>query len=79
MLLDLDITIKVTNNGKDNTVEVKTKPTNKFIHVATAIELASQAQKQLITQYVADKGKVLAEKEADVFIRTATMQDLIQD
>ena len=75
MLLNNEIKISVTNNGKDNNVQLSLDPSYKLKDVMTCIQVASNTLRDMLGEYLKDKGGV-TEKEFEELFKTITLEDV---
>lgn len=75
MLLNIEIKIKVTNNGKTNTTGVTIDKDKKICEVFTALELARRNTMKMLEDYIKTKGKI-SESEFDKLYNSLTLEDL---
>ena len=75
MLLNNEIKIIVTNNGKDNNVQLSLDPNYKLKDVMTCIQMASNTLRDILGEYLKGRGGV-TEKEFEELLKTITLEDV---
>lgn len=75
MLLNNEIKITVTNDGKSNNVALSLNPKDKFSDVMTCIEMASNTIKDSLGQYLKNKGTV-TDSELNKLLKTITLEEI---
>lgn len=75
MLLNLDLKIKVTNDGKINTVTITTDIDSKLQDVGTALEIAKENIYNSLYQYANRRG-INSEKKYVELYKTIKFKDL---
>lgn len=77
MLLDLELKIKITNNGKENNVDLIVNSKHKIIDSLTALELAKKNITNIIEIYITEKYGTISESKFDEIIKTITLEEMI--
>lgn len=75
MLLNNEIKITVTNDGKSNNVQLSLDQKYKLNEVMTAIQMAQNTLKDSLGRYIKSKGKI-TEKDLEELIKTITLEQL---
>jgi len=75
MLLNNEIKITVTNNGKSNNVQLSLNPKYNLNDVMTCIQMAQNTLKDSLGEYIKNKCGV-TEKELDEILKTITLEEL---
>jgi len=75
MLLNNEIKIIVTNDGKTNNVSLSLNPKYKLNDVMTCIEMAQNTLKDSLGEYIKNKGGV-TEKEFNKMMEIITLEDI---
>ncbi len=75
MLLNNEIKITVTNNGEINTTSIGFNPKDKFLDVMTCLQLASNTIRDVLGEYIKNKGGV-TDKELDDILKTITLEEI---
>ena len=75
MLLNNEIKIIVTNNGKDNNLQLSLDPNYKLQDVMTCIQMASNTLRDMLGEYLKGRGGS-TEKEFEELFKTITLEDV---
>lgn len=75
MLLNNEIKITVTNNGKSNDVSLSLNPKDKVSDIMTCIEMASNTIRDSLGVYLKSKGTV-TESELNKLLKTITLEEI---
>lgn len=75
MLLNNEIKITVTNNGKDNNVQLSLNPKYTLSDVMTCIQMANNTLRDALGEYIKKKGGV-TEKEFEKIMKTVTLEEI---
>ena len=75
MLLNNEIKITVTNDGKSNNAQLSLNPKYNLNDVMTCIQMAQNTLKDSLGEYIKNKGAV-TEKELEEIIKTVTLEEL---
>jgi hypothetical protein len=75
MLLNNEIKITVTNDGKSNNVQLSLNPKYNLNDVMTCIQMAQNTLKDSLGEYIKNKCGV-TEKELDEILKTITLEEL---
>ena len=67
MLLNNEIKITVTNNGKDNNVQLSLDPNYKLRDVMTCIQMASNTLRGMLGEYLKDRDGATEKEFDDIF------------
>jgi hypothetical protein len=75
MLLNNEIKITVTNDGKNNSVQLSLNSKDKLEDVITAIQMAQNTLRDSLGKYIESKGKV-TEQDLENIFKTITLEEL---
>jgi hypothetical protein len=75
MLLNNEIKITVTNDGKINNTQLSLNSKDKLGDVMTAIQMAQNTLRGSLGKYIESKGKV-TEQELENIFKTVTLEEL---
>ena len=78
MLLNNEIKITITNDGKDNNLELTLNPKDNFNDVITCIQMAKNSLTDALGRYIESKGGV-KEEELDSLLKTITLEEIYED
>lgn len=78
MLLNNEIKIIVTNDGKNNNVQLSLNQKYKLNEVMTAIQMAQNTLRDSLGKYLESRDK-MTEKEFEELFKTITLEDLYVD
>lgn len=77
MLLDNEIKITVTNNGKSNNVELSLNSKYTLNDVMTCIQMANNTLTDALGEYIKNRGAV-TEKEFEKILKTITLEEIYE-
>jgi hypothetical protein len=75
MLLNNEIKITITNNGKENNMELTLDSKDKFSDIATCLEMAKESLTEVLGKYLKNKGGV-TESELEDILKTITLEEI---
>jgi len=75
MLLNNEIKITVTNDGKSNNVQLSLNPKDNLNDVMTCIQMANNTLRDMLGEYIQNKGGV-TEKELEKLLKTITLEEI---
>lgn len=75
MLLNNEIKITVTNDGKSNNIQLSLNPKDTLNDVMTCIQMANNTLRDMLGEYIKNKGGV-TEKELEILLKTITLEEI---
>lgn len=75
MLLDNEIKITITNDGKNNNVQLSLNQKYKLSEVMTSIQMAQNTLRDSLSKYLKSRDKI-TETEFEELLKTITLEDL---